>query len=120
MGYVRVKGFVGSPEKVRVEEVNFLVDTGAYYTVLPPKLTEGLAIRPVVRAELLTADKRKVEAYLSYAYIKIGDREGVLPVAVMEAPEPMLGVTAMEGLGIKVDQTTGRIEYTRPYGLAIL
>ena len=27
MGYVRVKGFVGSPEKARVEEVNFLVDT---------------------------------------------------------------------------------------------
>ncbi|MEM3546174.1 MAG: aspartyl protease family protein [Candidatus Bathyarchaeia archaeon] len=120
MGYVRVRGFVGAPEKLRVEEVDFLVDTGAYYTVLPPKLTESLAIRPVAKTELLTADKRRVEAYLSYAYIKIGERNGILPVAIMEAPEPMLGVTAMEGLGIKVDPTTGKIEYTRPYGLAIL
>ncbi|MEM4061211.1 MAG: hypothetical protein QXK11_11985 [Pyrobaculum sp.] len=87
---------------------------------MPPQLTESLAIRPMARAELPTADKRKVEAHLSYAYIKIGEREGVLPVAIVEALEPTLGVTAMEGLGIKVDPTTGRIEYTRPYGLAIL
>jgi len=29
-------------------------------------------------------------------------------------------VTVIEGLGIKVDPTTGKIEYTRPYGLVIL
>lgn len=74
----------------------------------------------MAKVELLLADKRKVEAMLSYAYIKIGEREGVLPVAIMEAPEPLLGVTALEGLGIKVDPTTGKIEYTRPYGLAML
>jgi len=42
----------------------------------------------MARAELPTADKRKVEAHLSYAYIRIGEREGVLPVAIVEAPEP--------------------------------
>lgn len=117
---MRVKVLLGSPDKTRVEETDFLVDTGAYYTMLPPKLTESLAIKPVAKVELLVADKRRVEAQLSYAYIKIGEREGVLPVAIMEAPEPILGVTAMEGLGIKVDPTTGKIEYTRPYGLAML
>ncbi|MEM1523097.1 MAG: aspartyl protease family protein [Thermofilaceae archaeon] len=120
MGYVRVRGLVGSPERLRVEEVSFLVDTGAYYTVIPPGLAESLAVKPVTKAKLLTADKRRVEAHLSYAYIKAGEREGVLPVAIVETPEPMLGVTAMERLGIKVDPTTGRIEYTRPYGLTIL
>jgi clan AA aspartic protease len=119
MGHVRVKALLGSSEKTRVEEMEFLVDTGAYYTVLPPKLTETLAIKPMAKVELLLADKRKAEAQLSYAYIKIGEREGVLPVAIMEVPEPMLGVTALEGLGIKVDPTTGKIEYTRPYGLAM-
>jgi len=120
MGHVRVKALLGSSEKTRVEETDFLVDTGAYYTVLPLKITESLAIKPMAKVELLMADKRKVEAQLSYAYIKIGDREGVLPIAIMEVPEPILGVTALEGLGIKVDPTTGKIEYTRPYGLAIL
>ena len=120
MGYVRVRALLGSPQRTRVKETDFLVDTGAYYTALPPKLTESLAIKPVAKAELLVADKRKVKAQLSYAYIKIGEREGVLPIAIMEAPEPILGVTALEGLGIKVDPTTGKIEYTRPYGLAML
>jgi clan AA aspartic protease len=119
MGHVRVKALLGSSEKTRVEEMEFLVDTGAYYTVLPPKLTETLAIKPMAKVELLLADKRRVEAQLSYAYIKIGEREGVLPVAIMEVPEPMLGLTALEGLGIKVDPTTSKIEYTRPYGLAM-
>jgi len=120
MGHVRVKALLGSSEKTKVEETDFLVDTRAYYTVLPSKVTESLAIKPMAKVELLMADKRKVEAQLSYAYIKIGDREGVLPIAIMEVPEPILGVTALEGLGIKVDPTTGKIEHTRPYGLAIL
>ncbi|QOJ79168.1 aspartyl protease family protein [Infirmifilum lucidum] len=119
MGYVRVKVLVGSPDRTRVEEVVFLADTGAYYTVLPSELAESLSIKPMARAELLLADKRVVEAQLSYAYIKVGEREGVLPVAIMDVPEPVLGVTAMEGLGIKVDPVTGRVEYTRPYGLAM-
>lgn len=120
MGFVRVRALLGSPDRTVVEETEFLVDTGAYYTALPPKLTEGLAIKPVAKVELLMADKRRVEVQLSYAYMKIGEREGVLPVAIMDAPEPILGVTALEGLGIKVDPTTGVIEYTRPYGLAML
>jgi len=120
LGFVRVRALLGSPERAKVEETDFLVDTGSYYTALPPKLTESLAIKPVAKVELLLADKRRVEAQLSYAYMKIGEREGVLPVAIMDAPEPILGVTALEGLGIKVDPTTGKIEYTRPYGLAML
>jgi len=111
---------LGSPERTRVEETDLLVDTGAYYSVLTPKLTEDLDIKPMAKVELLLADKRKVEAQLSYAYIEIGNREGVLPIAIMEAPEPILGVTALEGLGIKVNLTTGKIEHTRPYGPAII
>jgi predicted aspartyl protease len=88
MGYGRVRALLGSHERTRVEETDFLVDTGAYYTALPPKLTESLAIKPVAKVELMVADKRKAEAQLSYAYIKIGKREGVLPVAIMETPEP--------------------------------
>lgn len=41
-------------------------------------------------------------------------------MAIMEVPEPLLGVTTLEGLGLKVDPTTGKLEYSRPYGVAIL
>ncbi|MBS7609032.1 hypothetical protein KEJ19_00470 [Candidatus Bathyarchaeota archaeon] len=67
---------MGSPERTRVEETDFLVDTGAYYTAIPQRLTEILAIKPMAKVELLLADRRKVEAQLSYAYVKIGEREG--------------------------------------------
>ncbi|MEM2875760.1 MAG: hypothetical protein QXL67_02270, partial [Candidatus Bathyarchaeia archaeon] len=49
LGHVKVRGLLGSPEKKRIGETNFLVDTGAYYTALPPKLTESLAIKPVAK-----------------------------------------------------------------------
>jgi len=45
-GHVRVKVLLGSPERTSVQETDFLVDTGTYYTALRPKLSEGLAIRP--------------------------------------------------------------------------
>jgi predicted aspartyl protease len=54
------------------------------------------------------------------AYMKLLDRDGALPVAIMEVPEPLLGVTALEGLGLRVDPVTGKLEYSRPYGLAAI
>jgi len=38
----------------------------------------------------------------------------------MDVPEPLLGVSTLEGLGIRVDPTTGKAEYSRSYGLAVL
>jgi predicted aspartyl protease len=38
----------------------------------------------------------------------------------MDSPEPLLGVVVLEGLGIRVDPATGKLEYSRPYGLAVL
>ena len=120
MGYVRVKAFVGSVEGALTRELDFLVDTGAFYTVIPPAIAEVLMIRPYAKTSLTLADKWVVEANISLAYIRILDREGILPVAILESPEPLLGTTALEGLGLKVNPSTGKVEYSRPYGLALL
>jgi len=37
----------------------------------------------------------------------------------MDSPEPLLGVMVLEGLGIRVDPVTGKLEYSRPYGLIV-
>jgi len=120
MGYVRANVLIGSADGSVMKSVEFLADTGAYYTVIPPKLAEELNIKPSAKTKLMLADRRLVEASLSYAYIKILEREGVLPIAIMDVPEPLLGVSTLEGLGIKVDPTTGKFEYSRPYGLALI
>jgi clan AA aspartic protease len=119
LGYVRVKGLIGR-RRGEAEEVEFLVDTGSFYTVIPPALAEELKIKAVERAELILADKRRVEAGITVAYMKLLDRDGVLPVAIMDSPEPLLGATALEGLGLRVDPVTGKLEHSRPYGLAAI
>jgi len=111
---------IGSADGGVVKSVEFLADTGAYYTIIPPKLAEELNIKPIAKTKLTLADKRVVEVDISLAYIKILDRDGVFNIAIMDVPKPLLGVSTLEGLGIKVDQTTGKFEYSRPYGLALI
>ena len=120
MGYVRAKVVIGDPEKSKLQEVDFLADSGAFFPIISPSLAEKLGIKPVVETELILADKRKAKATLSNAYFKLLDREGVFQVAIMDVVEPLLGVTVLEGLGIKIDPVTGKLEYSRPYGLALL
>ena len=119
MGHVRVKGLVGYDAQ-HVQEIELLVDTGAFYTIIPPAAAKELGLEVYKTASLTLADKRRVEAGISLAYMKFLDRDGVLPVAVMDSPEPLLGVTALEGLGLRVDPTTGELQHSRPYGLAVL
>jgi len=38
----------------------------------------------------------------------------------MDVVKSLLGVTVLEGLGIKIDSGTGKLEHSRPYGLALL
>ncbi|WP_048056840.1 aspartyl protease family protein [Vulcanisaeta moutnovskia] len=121
MGYVKVREVIGNVDGLIVKEVEFLVDAGAFYTVIGPSLAKDLGIKPITSIRLrLADDDREVIAGLSLAYMKFLDRDGVFPVVIMESPEPLLGVVTFEGLGLRVDSTTGRLEYSRQYGLAVL
>lgn len=119
MGYVRVKALMGN-SKDNAKELELLVDTGSFYTILPPSLAKELGIVAQFTTELTLADKRVIKAGLSFAYMKLLERDGMLPIAILDAPEPLLGVTALEGLGVKVDPSTGKLEYSRSFGLAVL
>lgn len=120
MGFVRVSGLLGDRRRKQVREVNFLTDTGSFYPVIPLNVAKELGIRRLGWDVLMLANKKKVRVPISIAYFKILDREGLFQVALMDCPEPFLGVTLLEGLGLKVDPSTGEVSYSRPYGLAIL
>ncbi len=119
MGYVRAKAIIGDPQKSKLKEIEFLADSGAFFPAISASLAEKLGIKPIVETELMLADKRKVKAILSNAYFKLLDREGIFQVAIMDVAELLLGVTVLEGLGIRIDPCTGKLEYSRSYGLAI-
>ncbi|NHV97642.1 MAG: hypothetical protein HA494_07670 [Thaumarchaeota archaeon] len=120
MGLVRVKALFGDAERKMVEEVLFLADTGAYFPIIPQSLAEKFHIEALAKTELTLADKRGVEAGVSLAYFKLLDREGVFQIAIMDCPEPILGVTVFEGLGVKIDPATGKLQHSRPYGLSAI
>ena len=44
----------------------------------------------------------------------------VVMVATMDVPMPLLGVIALEVLGLKVDPVSETLEHTRPFGPSAL
>lgn len=119
MGHVRVDLYVwGVKGELKLEKV--LVDTGATYTVLPKKVLEevGAVKVPPYTTPLELGDGRKVEAEVYAVAIKVGDREGPGLILTFEGAKTVLGVQALEALGLRVDPTTGELEATRPKGIA--
>ncbi|MFQ6095614.1 MAG: retroviral-like aspartic protease family protein [Candidatus Bathyarchaeia archaeon] len=107
-------------ERGEVKLENVLVDTGATYTVLPEKLLWDIgAVKiPPYKAPLELGDGRKVEAKVYAAAIKVGEREGPGVILAFKDSKSVLGVQALEALGLRVDPTTGELEATRPKGIA--
>jgi clan AA aspartic protease len=101
---------------VNEEELTILVDTGATYSLIPPALAQRLGVSPLPRKQLLTlADGRRIEAEIGLVMVEIGDRSAGATVVIAECDEPLLGVEALEALGLAVDPTTGALKPTRAY-----
>jgi clan AA aspartic protease len=118
-GMVKVKGHIGISHEA-AQEVEFLVDTGSGYTVLPPRLANELGIQPTHTTSAVVADSRTVEMGVAAAYLKLMDREGIVLVGVLAVPVPLLGVMSLETLGLKVDPINETLEHDWPFGPAVL
>ena len=114
MGYVYVDLVV----KGRVSKlVRALVDTGSVYIVLDPKTVPELGLfETPFEVELTLADKRRVRSKLYLAEVEVEGRRGPALVAELDVPTPLLGVYALETLGLKPDPLTGRLEVIGPEG----
>jgi len=119
MGFVRVKGLIGGSQEA-AQEVEFLVDTGSRYTVISSGLARDLGITPTVVTHAVLANSSRVEMGTAMAYLKLLDREAAVPVGILEVPIPLLGVTSLELLGLRVDSVREVIEYSWPFGPAVL
>ncbi|MEK7521931.1 MAG: retroviral-like aspartic protease family protein [Patescibacteria group bacterium] len=85
-------------------ESEFLVDSGAFYTVLPRNLVKKLALKPDGVREFSLADARKIKRYISNALIKLEGEEIAVPVILGEKDDTaLLGVQALEAMGLILD-----------------
>jgi len=97
-------------------ELGILVDTGATYSLIPPALADSLGVARLPRKQRVTlADGRHLEADLGLVMVEIGDRSAGTTVVIAECDEPLLGVEALEALGLAVDPTTGSLRPTRAF-----
>jgi len=120
MGYVKVKAEIGDPEQTRVRELEFLVDTGASYMVIPPSVAEELGLKLVKETKVTLADKREVDAGYAFAYVKLLGREAPVTVLVFESPMPLLGTFTLQVLGLEVDPAREEVRVSRPFALGLM
>ena len=110
MGHVWVKVRIGDPGKRRVAEVDALVDTGATLTVIPRRLAGELGLEVTGKVPVMTAGGR-IELDRTRVWIELEGREDIVPAVISDIVDRVLiGVTALEVLGLQVDPVTGRLK----------
>ena len=114
MGVVRVEAEIGATNE-SLRTIEFMVDTGAFYSMVSPETCEELGLELPLEESVVTADNRRLTINLGAAHLKINGREGAILVGSMDVPWPLLGVSALESLGLKVNPVEGTLEPTRPF-----
>jgi clan AA aspartic protease len=92
------------------------VDTGATCSLIPPALADRLGVARLPRKQSIRlADGRQIEAELGLVMVEIDARSAGTTVVIADCDEPLLGVEALEALGLAVDPTSGTLKPTRAY-----
>jgi len=105
MGLTVLEIEVGNPAKPEVtEKIEFLIDSGAIYSVVPTPILERLGIRPLAEQEFRLADGTKIVRKKGIALFKYGDRAGGADVIFgQEGDSLLLGAFTLEALGLSLD-----------------
>ena len=99
-------------------EADFLVDTVAVDCLAPAKALRKAGIKPEGKHVYELADGTPVELEYGFARISLMGQETVTPIVFgPEGSEPILGVLALEGLGISVDPKTRSLKRERARSL---
>ncbi|MCP4756066.1 MAG: aspartyl protease [Proteobacteria bacterium] len=92
----RVIGLSGEEENVK-----FLVDSGATYSLLPEAVWKAIGLEPKRRISFTLADGTTIERSVSEALVSFPQGEAHTPVIMgEEGDEALLGVVTLEILGL--------------------
>lgn len=112
MGATHVTVTIRNPaEPDRAWEGLFLVDTGATDCLVPRSCLEAIGLRPKGARVYELADGREIKMNITTADIEfMGEIVGGTILFGSEDAEPLLGVTALESVGIEVDPSNQRLK----------
>lgn len=113
MGLTFVEGKVTGKNK-KSESVEFLVDSGASYTLLPKKTWKKLGLKSKRTETFTLADGTHVERNVSECHIELLDKDGHTPVILgEEGDEALLGVITLEEFGFMLNPFSRTLQSMR-------
>lgn len=99
-----------SREARRKAVVEFLVDSGAVYSLAPARTLKKLGLRAYREEDFSLADGTRISRTVGDAYFELDGKSGPAPVIFGEEDdEPLLGVTTLETLGLVLDPFKRRL-----------
>jgi clan AA aspartic protease len=111
MGITFTRAKILNPRQPRrVIELEFLIDTGAIYSVVPGSIARKLALKKLDRGEFTLADGTRRAYDIGEAFFELDDRRGTSKV-VFGPPNvtPLLGALTLESLGLMVNPVTREV-----------
>ncbi len=82
-------------------DVEFLVDSGAVYSLVPGKILDELEIEPYREVSFALADGTSIKRKVASAYFEFEGEGGPAPVVYgEEGDSPLLGATTLESIGL--------------------
>ena len=114
MGFTFIDGRVLGP-RGQEENVRFLVDSGAGYTLLPYVVWQSLGLEPTREETFRLADGSPVTRSLSRCYIILPQGEEYTPVILGEETDDqaLLGVVTLEELGLMLNPFSRTLHHMR-------
>ena len=112
MGAIHINATIRNPaDRSRSWQGRFLVDTGATDSVVPECYLEAIGLEPEERRRYELADGSEVEMGIAGARIEFMDTftHGLVVFADAGA-EPIIGVTALESVGVEIDPRNQRLK----------
>lgn len=100
MGLVYIQGTVTGPNGQQAA-LEFLVDSGASYTLLPSITWQSIGLAPKRSVRFTLADGTVIERQVSECHIALPQGDGHTPVILGErGDEALLGTITLEELGL--------------------
>jgi len=105
MGLTFVTVKVGNPaDPSRTLDEQFLVDSGAIYSLVPRTDLAQIGIEPHSRRSFILANGERVEREIGSAIFEYqGQRGDSLVIFGEQGDSPLLGATTLEGFGLILD-----------------
>jgi predicted aspartyl protease len=105
VGLTVLKVKVGNPARPKVtRELEFLVDSGAVYSVVPASTLRKLGIKPLATQEFRLADGTAIHRRKGIALFQYQDKIGGADVIFGEKGDSnLLGAFTLEALGLALD-----------------